>query len=515
MELETRSLGSTFDKIEAREISGIAVPYDRIERGEMFAKNSVVLDPNVLILWQHDKTKPIGKILESRHTPEGFWIRAKISDTALGNDALRLIADEVINSFSVGMDFVKATRDASGNQIVQSANVREISVVTIPFYTGATITDIRSEPDEIEDSEGEPVPDNTDGESASANIMEETNMENISPNVPELAEVRELADHIARVEIQVAEMTRQDETVLDTRSAGEVIRDLVTRAYTGPTTADSITTPVFKDLAKIVDIARPLGSSFGTGVLPATGNSLEFAVIDTNTIQAAAQGAEGSDLAYGELTLTTSSANVATYGGYFSVTRQIIQRSTVPYLDKAFQSQARALGVALDAALRAEYLSVHADQITAGNTVEVAATGATFTDWLAAVTSAAVKGESIGYPVETLLVDETTFVELMSLQGSDGRPVLLVTGAGTNNVGTINPASVSGSLAGVTVRVDYGIAADECAFVNSAALVAYTSAPTPLDEASAINLTESFSLHNYAAFAAEVPGAIIPIVRTV
>lgn len=500
-QFETREMEFRVVDSAKREVAGIAVPYETISNGEMFARNSVTLDPEAKLMWQHDKNEPIGKIVEGRHTEEGFEIRATISDTSRGRDAIALLEDGVVNRFSVGFVMRDSKIAEDRTRIVTDAFCREVSLVSFPWYEGATVTEVRDEP-----TQDVPVSAEQKGE-----IMEAETRD----LAPELAAVRE---RIEIVEREIADFGKDEAPAApEFRSAGELVKGLATgseiaqRVYAGATSADSVTTPIFKDLARIVAAVNPLSSVFDSGALPATGNTLEFAVISSNSITAGDQGGEGADLPYGELVLDTDTAAVDAYGGYFQLTKQTIQRSTVNYLDKAVQSQARALGVALHAALRAEYLTVHAAQVTAGNTVEVPATGATFDDWLGAITDASLKGETIGYPVETLLVSKGVFKALMALQGTDGRPVLLVTGAGVNNVGTINPTGVRGSIAGIEVRVDSGLADDECAFINSAAIVAYSNGVAQLNDSNAVNLSDVYSMYQYAAFAAEVPSAIIPV----
>jgi len=94
--LETREMEFRVTNSEAREVTGIAVPYDRVERGEMFARDSVELDPEAKLMWQHDQREPIGKIVEGRHTPEGFEITARLSATQRGLEAITLLEDIII-----------------------------------------------------------------------------------------------------------------------------------------------------------------------------------------------------------------------------------------------------------------------------------------------------------------------------------------------------------------------------------------------------------------------------------
>jgi hypothetical protein len=43
---------------DKREVAGIAVPYEQLSNGEMFARDSVTLDPEAKLMWQHDQREP-------------------------------------------------------------------------------------------------------------------------------------------------------------------------------------------------------------------------------------------------------------------------------------------------------------------------------------------------------------------------------------------------------------------------------------------------------------------------
>jgi HK97 family phage prohead protease len=242
---------------EKREVAGIAVPYDTVENGEMFARDSVTLDPEAKLMWQHDQREPIGKIVEGRHTEAGFEIRAVISETQRGLDAITLLDDNVINRFSVGFVMRDSKVDDNRNRIVTDAFVREVSLVSTPWYSDAVVTEVRDQDSDLE------IPD-------SASHKEET-MENITPEGSDLAEVRE---SIQMLEREIAGINKVEAAAPSYRSAGEFLKALVSgdpaaeRAYTGATTAESVVTPVDFDLIRLVEGANPLGAVFGTGVTP-------------------------------------------------------------------------------------------------------------------------------------------------------------------------------------------------------------------------------------------------------
>lgn len=497
--LEIREMEFRVTDAEKREVAGIAVPYERVERGEMFARDSVELDPEAKLMWQHDQKEPIGKILEGRHTPEGFEIRASISDTARGRDAITLLEDGVVNRFSVGFVMRDSTVDEQRNRVVTSAYVREVSLVSFPHYEGATVTEIR---------------DTTDSDVPSSAITEGDNVETEIRDVPELAEVRE---RIEMVEREIATLGKVETPAgVQYRSAGEFVAALAKgdetaqRTYTGATTGDSIVTPVDVNLIRLVEGANPLGAVFGRGVTPAEGMTITFARVTGQTDNTGEQEAEGDDLGYYELQVDTDSEPIITVGNYAELSKQSILRSTVPYLDSVLTGQAIKLGNALAGELRAKYQAVVAAQVTATNVVTRATE--TYDGWAGALADAAATYfQPAGATIDALVVSKATFKALLAL---DGTPVISFSNEANGAVGSANPSGLRGTIAGIPIVVDAGLANNgtQDAFVSSLALRQYTSGALRLSAENVINLSETFSLSVFTAVADEFPALIIPCV---
>lgn len=499
--LEIREFEIRETNTEAREVAGLAVPYGQDTNiggyTERFEQGAAVPAPDAMLFWRHDE--PIGKIIGHEQTPEGLFIRAHISETPRGDEAYTLVRDGVISKFSVGFEPVEHRIEDDGTVVRTLANVREVSLVPMPAYAGATLTEVR--------------------ESAPETKEEETMTEVIATDAAGLDEVRQAVEMLERqvASIEVAPVA----PAVDTRSAGQVLQALAKgeenelRAYTGATTADSVLRDSWiGDLTRIVEEAAPLTSVFGSATLPSEGNFIEYASLTSNSVVVGEQVAEGDDLAYGEVVIDSHTAAVKTFGGYSELTRQAIERSSIAYLDHVLRAQAIAAGKAVNAFIRDEYLDEHAAQVTAGNTVELAATPG-YADWLNAAIDAQVKMQAQGLTLDALIVDDTTFKALLNVEAADGRPVFLVTGAGTNNVGNLSVRGLAGDLASIPVIMDAALGADEIAFVNSGALRFYGSAVARLQDENIINLSKQFSVYMFGAVAHEIPSAIIPVVPAV
>jgi HK97 family phage prohead protease len=483
---------------EKREVAGIAVPYEQMSNGEMFARNSVTLDPEAKLMWQHDQAEPIGKIIEGRHTPAGFEIRATISKTARGLDAITLLEDGVINRFSVGFIMDDYKLDEQRNRIVTSARVLETSLVSRPWYEGAVVTEVRDESE----------PEIPDSATPKGEHMEETiTMDS------DLAEVRE---SIQMLEREIASINKVEAIAPTYRTAGAFLKaiadgdDHAIRVYTGATTDDSVTTPIDFNLIRLVEQANPLGAVFGRGVTPTTGMAITFAQVDTITDGTDEQAAEGDDLGYYQLNLETVSVDIKTVGNYSELSRQAIDRSSVPYLDSVLRGQAIGLGTALAAELRNKYTQTVSAAAGAGRIVVRA--NENYDGWAGALADAAATYfQPQGANIDALVVCKATFKALLAL---DGTPVISFSNENMGAFGSANPGGLRGTIAGIPIIVDAQLAANgtEDAFVSSLALRQFTSGALRLSQDNAINLSTAYSLSTYTAVAAEYPTLVVQTV---
>ena len=504
--IETRNIELRFNE-EDRTVTGIAVPYgqdaniggaytERFERGAISEDIS-----DVKLFYGHEE--PIGKLIEGRDTESGFEIVARISDTARGNEVRTLLKDGVLNKFSVGFVPVESERDGS-TVIRKSVSLREVSVVPFPAYAGATIQEVREDETPIEQIKEIPMESRTDVDFDVQAVQED------------VAELRRLVEAGFTVASSVP--------ATDTRSAGQVLKAIVAgdeatiREYAGNTTDNSVMLNTFiGDLTRIVDSPIGVRALMATGVLPATGNTLEYAKLATNSVAVAEQADEGDDLGYGEVELTTETAAVKTFGGYTTLSRQAIERSSVNFLDAHMRAMASAVATNLNTFVRAGFNTQHAAHITAGgsNIIDPSLTLANFTysTWLDAIVDAADRFERQGWGIDALAVSKTVFKALMKLEGEDGRPLMVIQGNnGSNTVGQIAPLALGGSFAGLRVAVDTGLTGDKAAFVNSNAIRLYTAPVVSLTDDNIVNLSRDFSVYQYGALAVEAPEAILPVV---
>jgi HK97 family phage prohead protease/HK97 family phage major capsid protein len=501
-ELEVRSFEVRLDP-ETREVSGIAVPYGEIADigtyKERFVPGAIRSVEDVKLFWQH--SEPIGKVLEGRDTEAGFEIRAKISDTPRGNEAYTLLKDNVINKFSVGFMPLEQTRD--GDLVTRTlVSLKEISLVNFPAFSGASVSEVREE---------QPVSDvPTDTTQTKENNMDNSMELDVRAVQDEVAEIRRELDLVKTPSIITPTFEQKF------RSQGEYAKALVTgdndaiELFRAATSADVALRPAFVGFVNsLINSGRPTLAAFSTSALPSTGLTVEYAKINTNTVAIGKQTTENTVLSTGDVALSTVSVAVNTYGGYVKLSKQAVERSTVNYLDVAFQ----AMSLAYAKKMNTDFVAVLA-ALTWSGSKTVDASGLTAATVAGALADAsAYIYTNTGLSPEFIVAGVTAYKRLVGIVDTAGRPVVLQDGAGFNNIGTADIAGLRGSVFGLPIIVDPALAATTAYIANSLALTTYESAGSParLSTADVTTLSDFYSVYGYAAIAVPFEGAIVKI----
>ena len=504
-EMITREFQVRLSDTEERTIVGLAVPYGQEidltgNTKERFEAGAIESVEDVKLFYGHEE--PIGKVVEGRDTEEGYEIVARLSDTPRANEVYTLLQDNVLNRFSVGFFPVKDRKE--GQTIVrEKVTLLEVSVVAFPAFSNAKITEVRSESETEQVEEIVETPNETESET----------MENIE------LDVRTVQDEVAELR-RVIEAGQTVETASPAshkfRSQGEYAKALVegdedakALARAASTSADTVALPGFLGfINNLIDTNRPALSVFSRAALPAAGLTVEYAKVTANTISVGVQDPENEALAFGNLTIDSVSANVVTYGGYTEFSKQTIQRSSVNYLDTALQ----ALSIAYANATNAAFINVVQTQDYSAKRFDVSA--GTSAALIAGLTDASTFiFKNSGLRPEAIVVGTTAFKFLLSVQGEDGRPVVLVNGQGVNNIGSANVPGLSGQIMGLPIIVDPAMSATRAFVANSRALQTLESpgAPVRLSADDITTLTDAISVYGYMAITIPFANAIVEL----
>jgi HK97 family phage prohead protease len=151
------------DGTPTRTITGIAVPYGvaaTVSDGTevIFERGSLPVDGKAPRLYlNHSAESAIGIVTARYDDEEGMMFTAKISKTMAGDEALQLALDGVLDSVSVGVNPTKTRANEDGSITVLAADWIELSMVPVPAFAGAVITDIAAsihhEPEQTDNNE--------------------------------------------------------------------------------------------------------------------------------------------------------------------------------------------------------------------------------------------------------------------------------------------------------------------------------------------------------------------------
>lgn len=491
---------------ETRSFTAVGVPYGQIyDLGyyrERFEPGSVDATDAVLV-YQH--AEPIGTITATRETDAGLEIDAHISETSRGDEVYTLVKDGVLKSMSIGFELLDSREDVVDGvpvSTVTKARAIEFSVVLNPAYSDAKINEVRS----------------TDNN-------KETRM----------SEITDLQAQITDLErrLSTAPVAAPAPTKSDTRSVGEYLQALAsgdtaardslapycTRAYQGGTTADDALTqqPTFlKDLTEIIEQADPLSPLFSRGPLPAQGMTLEFLEVADNTVTVKRQEHEGDPLPVGKVTTKVRTAPINTWGGGNTMSFQEIQRARANMVSTTVRAMAVAAGRAAATDFHANFESAVKAQAANAIGIGKAVSAVKYADLIGMLLDANAAYQDMGYRCDGLIVDRATWQALMSLETSQGVPLMALSGHGQGIVGTIASDVLAGTLGNLRVIPDLKATSargDKIAgaFFNSEALRVYTSGIAHLQDDNVLTLTRDMSVYYYTAVAAERPQLVIPL----
>jgi hypothetical protein len=322
----------------------------------------------------------------------------------------------------------------------------------------------------------------------------------------EVAEIRRELELVKTPSIAVSSATKF-------RSQGEYAKALISGDSDAvelfrATSADVALRPAFVGfINNLINTGRPTLAAFNVSALPSSGLTIEYAKVNTNTIAVGKQ-TEGSALSTGDIALSTVSVSVNTYGGYTTITKQAVERSSVNYLDVAFQ----AMSLAYAKKMNTEFIAVLTALTWTGKTYDISA-----------LTASAVMGgiadgaayiyNATGLAPEFIVAGVTAYKRLVSIVDTAGRPVVQQVGQGDNIIGVSNIPGLTGSILGLRVVVDPALDAKTAYMAHSAALTTYedAGAPTRLTTQNATTLVDTYSVYGYAAFAVPFEGAIVKL----
>jgi HK97 family phage prohead protease len=409
----------------------------------VFAADSIEMKP-VKLLLEHDRTRPIGKMVAHNVTSSGIEATFKIANTMAGEDALVEATEGLRDGFSVGAQINEWT-NVKGIMQITSATLDEVSLVTDPAIDSARVSEVAaSENEEKKDSdlatadsenptEGDQVSDTTAPAPAVEEAVEAAKVEAAAPKpafytAPRLEFTKakylensvraKLGDDAARQYVMAADDTTSNNAgLIPTRQLTEIINPLSNA-----------------DRSTIDAISR--------GVLPDAGMSFEIPKI--TAVPTVEDENEGDAIVETGMTNSFLTVNVNKYAGGQTFSVELLDRSNPVFFDELVRQMEYAYALATDKFV--------ATTIVSSGQLAPTTQANTATGLLGFVAEAAaeVYADSLGF-ARNLIVTPEQWSKIMSYNDS-GRPIYTASQP-QNAGGAVSPQSLRGNVAGLDLYV--------------------------------------------------------------
>ena len=437
------------DGMPRRTLAGLALPY--MVQATVSDGTKVLFMPGSLdaggkmpkLYLGHDATQAVGLVTSMVDTPGGMMYEARISETALGNEALVLAADGVLDAVSVGVNPTKFSYDENGVMVIEAAQWQELSLVPFGAFAGASVdrvaASIHQQPDEVElNSEQEPVEENNE----MSNPVE----------TPAVIEAAPMAQPLY-AQPRNFKLPSASEFIAATFQGGGVLAEMNSRiqaAAPNITTADTpgilpeiITGTVYDGLNPI----RPFVSAIGAKAMPQSGATFRRPVITVRPVVTQQPTGQLNPLDPSTVTVANNNVNKLTFGTYVTMSEQDLDWTDPASINIVLNQLAIAYGQATD------NYAVDTCHAAITQTSSVADTSDP-ADWIAAIYDGARQiSASSNYLPTHMVVTPATWAALGALVDTTGRPVFPQIGA-MNAPGELSAANWNGNPLGLVLVVD-------------------------------------------------------------
>jgi HK97 family phage major capsid protein/HK97 family phage prohead protease len=487
-----------------RTITGTIVSWD--EQGNtsvgptVFAKDSIEIKP-VKLLLEHDRTRPIGKMVSHNVTSSGIEATFKIANTMAGEDALVEATEGLRDGFSVGAQINEWTNNKGVMQIT-SATLDEVSLVTDPAIDSARVAEV------VAASENEAPKEDSD--LATADSDKPTEGDQVSDTTAPAPAVEEAVE-AAKVEAAAPkpafyttprlEFTKAKYLENSIRAAlgDDDARSYLRAADNTTDNAGFIPTPQSTTLINgVANGDRGFIDALSRETLAASGMTFELPRI--NTAPTVALTNEEGAPSETDMGTAYISVDVKKFAGQQTVSVELIDRSSPAFFSELVRQMEFAYAKATDA-----YAVTRASATATASTAKAGATAANYLAFFANAAKNCYTG-SLGF-ARNVVVSPDVWAEIMGLN-DNGRPIYIASNP-QNAGGALSPLSIRGNVAGLDLYVSRSLSGtgDGSIYViNPDALTFYESPRLTLQTNVIASGQISVMYYGYAAVAPKLPG---------
>ena len=500
------------DGTPTRTITGIAVPYGvaaTVSDGTevIFERGSLPVDGKAPRLYlNHSADSAIGIVTARYDDEEGMMFTAKISKTAAGDEALQLALDGVLDSVSVGVNPTKTRANKDGSITVLAADWIELSMVPVPAFAGAVITDIAAsihhEPEETDNNElQEPTEETEPMSEVETPAVEATIPTAAIPAQPKREfRMPSAGEYLAAYHIGGDTFAKVNGAFLEAQKAKRSILEAAAGDIATTDTPGLLPIPVLGPVFQDINYIRPFVTAIGARAYPDGGQSKTFIrpTITTHTEVAEQTGAvEFGAAAARTMVIAANSVTKKTFAGQVTLSVQDIDFTSPAAMQQVLNDLMGQFMIVTD------NFAVDA-QVTASTTI--GQWDGTPEDLILFLYGAArdISNGTNLFPTH-ILMGADAWAKLGSTVDADKRPLFPMVGTpglgGYNTLGAGNVTNWSTTNPlGLQIIVDSNVAAKTMVVFHAPASEYYEQIRGLMSVENPGTLSRTFSYYGYSSF---------------
>jgi HK97 family phage prohead protease len=493
------------DENRPARIAGIAVPWDVVatvsggQRVKFLRGAFDLTQKPAKLLENHDMSQLRGVVNALADSDAGLEFEATLADTRASKDAVALLKAGAYDSVSVGANPVQFKFDKAGTMVVSKAQLIELSLVAVPAFSEAVITEIAASADPEESEIEEETLDTPEEEKVSEAIKAESAESATTPTSPLLYAQARREFKLPSASEYIAAFVRGGH---DFAQMNDNIRaaapDVVTSDIPGV-----IPTPIVAPIYNNFQGRRPLIDATGVRAMPQAGAIFIRPVVNVhNSIGTATQNT----------TITASAFQVddvqitkTIQGGYVEISEASMDWSQPEVLGALLDDMSRVYADRTDLLACSE---LDTGTTNSNNFANASVSDpAYWVEWMYTAAADILNGSNGNLP-SVLAVSPNVWKLLGSLSDTADRPLFPQVGP-MNAYGTLSPGGDAGFAFGLRVVVDR----------NITALGMYIMDPTAIEnweqQKGAISVEQPSQLSRQIAFRGYFASKVIDPTKTI
>lgn len=437
---------------EPARIAGIAVPWDvvaTVSDGQQVRFSRGAFDTAqkpAKLIENHDLTQLRGVVDTLVDGDDGLEFEATLADTRASRDAVALLKAGAYDAVSVGAQPTKFTTDAEGVMTVTEATLVELSLVAVPAFSEAVITQVAATaeaPEAEPEQDPEQDTDNTEQEHEDMTDAEKAEPIEAEATIP----TQPLLYAAAKPELPTA--VEYIQAMIKGGHEFESVKQAVRAAAPEVAVADTpgiIPTPILGPVYNSFVGNRPICDAVGVRAMPGGGKIFIRPKVVTHTSMAE-QAAEFDTLQSGTFVVDDIQVTKGTYGGYVNISEQDLDWTDPAVLSLVLDDMTRIYANTTE--------EVAADTLVAGVTNSDNFTAASvgdpsyWADWIATAAETIVTASNGNFPTH-LFLNASMWGELVRLSDDNKRPMFPAVNP-SNALGGMSFGSGNGTAWGLQV----------------------------------------------------------------